>query len=1021
MTHDEDFIVANVGQPGEKARQWYAPNRYLAPNNLQEWLNSCVDEALIRLNVISLSGYQPYEYLCYGLPNSERRNDGRLRDKWLQRYSHTEEGGWWCSGIDVLTGEPAAWGQFKPDRPRCYRKKPQGFDPNPKIKTLKYAAPPTVSTEIYALRVPLEIWQKIAERHSVPMPDNLVVDPTTGYAAGFWQWVIDNPSIPVIVTEGAKKAGALITAEYVAIALPGINNGYRAPKDEFGNLIKLPYLIPQLKAFAVPGREIIFGFDKDKSFKTIKDSRRAIIKTGKLLAKEGCTVKVISWKYPEKGVDDLIAVRGLECFKEAYRKRKSLAQFQISELLDLGDYVSERVNEEFLPEGLTPPDSAQIIGLKSAKGTGKTEWLMRKVEKAIPLGQRVLVITHRIQLAKALCCRFQIEHIEEIRESSTGGILGYGLCIDSLHPKSMARFNPEEWSEGLVILDECEQIIWHMLNSNTCIKNRVPILENFSELLNIITESGGKIYISDADLSRIAIDYVKQLIREPVELWVGENTFNPILGKRKLFVYSGADPLSLVNKLIEAIAKGEKVLIHVSAQKNRHKWGTIQLEKYIFDKFPQLKILRIDGESVADPEHAAYNCMGKLNTIVPNFEVVIASPTIETGVSIDVKGHFNSVWGIATGVQSTDAVCQTLERCREHVPRHLWARKTGTNRVGNGSYHLKSLLKSQHQITRANMQLLQIAGVGDDVEYVDFDYQKAHLITWAKRACVINLGMSNYREEIVEKLVDSGYELVSLSETEEERESRQKLKQEMTSSRDQNYREYCEQVSQQSQPSEEKLEELENKKAKTETERLMERKGKLSKRYGVEVTPELVEKDDRGWFPKLQLHFYLTLGNKYLAQRDKRSLNKLTELSNGKAFKPDVNKSLISIKIEALKKIGIEQFFDPHAEFSSQSLKEWFDKLNNPLTRGQIKTIFGTTIHPEKDTPIGVAQRFLAMLDLKLEFKWWRGGRKNKHRIYSGCNVNPDGRDKVFEMWLSQDEQLYPDFSQEKGEQVASS
>ena len=95
LTHDEDFIVANVGQPGEKARQWYAPNRYLAPNNLQEWLNSCVDEALIRLNVISLSGYQPYEYLCYGLPNSERRNDGRLRDKWLQRYSHTEEGGWW--------------------------------------------------------------------------------------------------------------------------------------------------------------------------------------------------------------------------------------------------------------------------------------------------------------------------------------------------------------------------------------------------------------------------------------------------------------------------------------------------------------------------------------------------------------------------------------------------------------------------------------------------------------------------------------------------------------------------------------------------------------------------------------------------------------------------------------------------------------------------------------------------------------------------------------------------------------
>ncbi len=243
----------------------------------------------------------------------------------------------------------------------------------------------------------------------------------------------------------------------------------------------------------------------------------------------------------------------------------------------------------------------------------------------------------------------------------------------------------------------------------------------------------------------------------------------------------------------------------------------------------------------------------------------------------------------------------------------------------------------------------------------------------------------------------------------------------MTDSRNKNYREYCSQVSQQSQPSEEQLEELENKKTKTEKERLIERKGKLSKRYGVEVTPELVEKDERGWFPKLQLHFYLTKGNKYLANRDKRSLNKLTELSNGKAFKPDVNKSLISVKIEAFKKIGIEQFLDPKAEFTSESLQEWFDWLNNPLTRGQIKTILGMGIHPENDTPIGVAQRLLDILDLKLEFKCWRGGRKNKHRVYSGCNVNRDGRNEIFDIWLLRDEELYADLSPDESEQVAAS
>ena len=75
--------------------------------------------------------------------------------------------------------------------------------------------------------------------------------------------------------------------------------------------------------------------------------------------------------------------------------------------------------------------------------------------------------------------------------------------------------------------------------------------------------------------------------------------------------------------------------------------------------------------------------------------------------------------------------------------------------------------------------------------------------------------------------------------------------------------------------------------------------------------------DDRGCYPKLMLHFYLTVGNEYLNNKDKRSLDKLTENSGGKLFKPDVNKRLLSLKIHSLKLLGIQQFFDRNAEFSS--------------------------------------------------------------------------------------------------------
>jgi hypothetical protein len=61
---------------------------------------------------------------------------------------------------------------------------------------------------------------------------------------------------------------------------------------------------------------------------------------------------------------------------------------------------------------------------------------------------------------------------------------------------------------------------------------------------------------------------------------------------------------------------------------------------------------------------------------------------------------------------------------------------------------------------------------------------------------------------------------------------------------------------------------LQDKKAKTKIERYQEQKALLKERYGVEVTPGLVEKDDRGWYPQLRLHYFLTISREQLVDRD---------------------------------------------------------------------------------------------------------------------------------------------------------
>lgn len=128
----------------------------------------------------------------------------------------------------------------------------------------------------------------------------------------------------------------------------------------------------------------------------------------------------------------------------------------------------------------------------------------------------------------------------------------------------------------------------------------------------------------------------------------------------------------------------------------------------------------------------------------------------------------------------------------------------------------------------------------------------------------------------------------------------------------------------------------------------------------------MVRQDDSGWYPQLLLHYYLSIGQPHLKKRDSERLDDLAANGKGKVFAPDVNKICLSAKVEALKILGVEQFLDREREFISLLLQDWFDRLNNPQTRYQIKTILGFRINPEKDTPIGVAQRLLALLGLKL-------------------------------------------------------
>lgn len=269
------------------------------PAYFLEWEASKVAPEIIEKNVKFVAGNEAYEALLWALGQDSRTNNGQLRQKYLYRYNHLYSGGWFCSTLDPLAGfSRSEWGCLKPLEP----KEKDG-------KLIKYEHPPATETRAFYLEIGEAQQKKIADHWEI------------GTVGNFWQWVVSQPSIPVVITEGAKKAGSLLSAGYPAIALPGVNSGYRT-------LGEAKELSEDLLVIAQAGREIIFAFDEDERFKTQKMVASAILETGKLFQKEGCKVSVLS-RDPKsgKGIDDFIASHGEDALHQSIGDRLSLAEF----------------------------------------------------------------------------------------------------------------------------------------------------------------------------------------------------------------------------------------------------------------------------------------------------------------------------------------------------------------------------------------------------------------------------------------------------------------------------------------------------------------------------------------------------------------------------------------------------------------------------------------------------------------------------------------------------------------------
>jgi putative DNA primase/helicase len=205
-------------------------------------------------------------------------------------YSHTN--GWYVKSVNLKTGQFANHGQFKPSFPLEIDGKPQKYFSFPKGKGTEPLFAPMV----------LELWMSISERHNIPI-ENSDIDETR-VDLGFWLWVMNHPELPLDITEGAKKAGCLLSHSEAAISVSGVWNGQQKGK-----------LHPSLLPFIVPGRPVNLVFDSDVTTKPQVEA--ALIQFGRLCKAQKAEVFIVKWDLEQgKGIDDLIVNQGEEKYQE---------------------------------------------------------------------------------------------------------------------------------------------------------------------------------------------------------------------------------------------------------------------------------------------------------------------------------------------------------------------------------------------------------------------------------------------------------------------------------------------------------------------------------------------------------------------------------------------------------------------------------------------------------------------------------------------------------------------------------
>lgn len=366
-----------------------------------------------------------------------------------------------------------------------------------------------------------------------------------------------------------------------------------------------------------------------------------------------------------EALEEMIRQQGQEEWKAQY------AELALQAWLSCRNYTpTTTTNQQYVEVDAGQLLIADIHALKSAMATGKTQALVELLEK---LGLGAIAIGSRNGLLLNSCQRWGSFY--HLHQDSAFGLVADPLariacCIDSI-----LHFADRDFDGKILILDEVLSIVKHGLLSGTLKAKRDAVLAKFEQAI----KRAAVVVAWDGNNADIAINYLAALRGEHCKVIKALNEYRrdrlqvelvrALNDEGKVITSSNAavlDKLGDALKAYQQITTGPRALVVVADSQ--------RLCEALDHTYSEqgYKVLRIDSKTVTDSE--IKRCLSAPDPYIEEYQpdLVILSPTAESGLDISIKGYFAKGFGLFFGVIDTATQMQILRRVRDCLDWCVW-------------------------------------------------------------------------------------------------------------------------------------------------------------------------------------------------------------------------------------------------------------------------------------------------------------------------------------------------------------